>query len=184
VSHLEPPGIERFRVTDRFRELPADSDHRPTRGETLKMNDPIQPRPDPLRVRQGPESAQGNNLPTGATDYGGRTGQPGRIPASLTPIPTNQPTRRLPATRQENLRRLPRIADSQAPEGQLLSPVTETALSRRRDLARGHSGGWDTGRFVSEHEAVHRTAGDDEPLSQPNVPKLPGTRIKMDFHPN
>ena len=34
------------------------------------------------------------------------------------PFPTNRPTQRLPETRLEKLRRLPRIADSQAPEWQ------------------------------------------------------------------
>ena len=54
VSHLEPPGIERFRVIGLLHGLSADWDHRPTREEILELNDPNQPRPNPPELEGDP----------------------------------------------------------------------------------------------------------------------------------
>ena len=54
VSHLGPPGIERFRVIGLLHGLSTDWDHRSTREEILELNDPNQPRPDPLELEGDP----------------------------------------------------------------------------------------------------------------------------------
>ena len=54
VSHLGPPGFERFRVIGLLHRLSADWDYRPTKEEILELNDPNQPRPDPHELEGDP----------------------------------------------------------------------------------------------------------------------------------